>query len=387
MAAVLGLAACGSSPSAPADGASAEPYQILAVISLSGPAGSVGTAQQRGLQAAAEVINAEGGIQGRRIETTVVDDGGDPTKAVSLLQERLAGGTLPDLAVHGTTSTVALALLPVLTRAGVLSVSFPSDSRVNDPQAFPYAFGANAPSAVQAEGVSKVVVDLKPRKVAVLTPDDAFGTTIGNTIKRELDAAGVPYAAESFRTSDVDLTPQVERLKAADPDIFLYSALGASSSLVLQAVERTGLEVPLIGDNQVATAPITGVSPETVARLKVYATPIMVPPPAGTETKGYTAFMDTIKAQGQIVTALNLYSHQYDVVQMVKLAADQAKSTDRDAVVAALESLQQPPEGERPYVTYPTMSYSRTSHFPDVKPGDFVLTQAAQLQNGQFPQA
>ena len=61
-------------------------------------------AEQDGLKAAAEVLNENGGLDGRRVVLDIEDDGSDPTQAVSLLQRKVTDGDKPDLVWPGSTS-------------------------------------------------------------------------------------------------------------------------------------------------------------------------------------------------------------------------------------------------------------------------------------------
>lgn len=76
-----------SRPGAPPSGGSGEPIVIGSVGNYSGAAGSAWAPGARALQAWAASINAKGGINGRRVKVIVHDDGSDPAKARSQVQE------------------------------------------------------------------------------------------------------------------------------------------------------------------------------------------------------------------------------------------------------------------------------------------------------------
>lgn len=72
--------------------ADSQPLIFGASLSLTGKLAFTGISQQRGLELAAEDINADGGIRGRRLELRFDDNSGDPKNAVAGLQQMLSTG-------------------------------------------------------------------------------------------------------------------------------------------------------------------------------------------------------------------------------------------------------------------------------------------------------
>lgn len=63
------------------------PLKVASVGTLSGPAGATLLPSVRGLQAWVRAVNDKGGLNGHPVELTVVDDGGDPAKHRSVVQD------------------------------------------------------------------------------------------------------------------------------------------------------------------------------------------------------------------------------------------------------------------------------------------------------------
>lgn len=110
-----GLTGCGSSGGNSAAEAM-KGFDVVAVVALTGPVAASAKATTEGLQAAIDSINASGGVLGQQATLTVLDDAGDPTKSVTLLQSYLDKNT-PQLVIPGNNSNQALAMLPVLDHA------------------------------------------------------------------------------------------------------------------------------------------------------------------------------------------------------------------------------------------------------------------------------
>ncbi len=82
----------GGAASAGASSASGAPITIAMITSLTGPGSSEFNAAPVGFNARVALQNAEGGVNGHKIETTVLDDQTSPSAVVSAVQGALAKG-------------------------------------------------------------------------------------------------------------------------------------------------------------------------------------------------------------------------------------------------------------------------------------------------------
>ena len=90
VAAVSVLAGCGgSSSSSSGSSASKEPITIGASLSLSGDFSADGQAFQRGYELWASDVNASGGLLGRQVKLTILNDASSPTQVVTNYQKRV----------------------------------------------------------------------------------------------------------------------------------------------------------------------------------------------------------------------------------------------------------------------------------------------------------
>src|SRR5690242_5356041 len=98
--------------------AASEPIRIGFLPALTGPSSSTGVAMNRGTNLAVDVINAAGGVNGRKIELITRDTQSDPTKAVNGVAE-LTGRQKVNLVWGPLNSGEALAATPLIARNGV----------------------------------------------------------------------------------------------------------------------------------------------------------------------------------------------------------------------------------------------------------------------------
>ena len=99
LSALLGL--FGGSASAARAKAAKGPFNAMIVCPFSGAAAVAGLAEYAGMEAAAKVLNAHGGVLGHKVVVVKQDDGGSPVTAVSKVTAALSSGTKYGMAIGG----------------------------------------------------------------------------------------------------------------------------------------------------------------------------------------------------------------------------------------------------------------------------------------------
>ncbi len=111
----LVMSGCGASSSdskyESTGGNDATPYRVSFILGLTGFLTQASTAIRDGAQAAVDSINADGGIDGRKIEFAAIDDKSDATQAVTVLQSEI-NDARPSMVFAGISSNEALATAP-----------------------------------------------------------------------------------------------------------------------------------------------------------------------------------------------------------------------------------------------------------------------------------
>lgn len=381
LAAMVGLtAACGSdsgSDSNGSSGGSSETYNVLAIFALSGALATQSEAELLALQASADKINEDGGILGRKVALTVKDDQGDPTKAVGFVQSALNGGSQPDLVISGTTSNESRAVVPLLTKAKIASISEAGALDLVNPKESPYGFSSSATNTATAAALTAILQKQAPKKVGILGTSDALGASLSETYQKAFSAAGFQVVADSFDVAAVDVTANLQRLQSAGVDYLVFSGFGAPAGHVLEARAKLNWNVPTLGDAAVGATPIKTLVPASALNGVEYLAnaPTVASSSIKPELKD---LIEVIKAKGGIKQPLQVYTYTYDSLQAMKVAAEQANSVAGPDVAKALESLQQP--NPSPFLSFSTIVYSATAedgHGVQAKPEDFINVPAA----------
>jgi branched-chain amino acid transport system substrate-binding protein len=99
-----------------------DPIRFGGVYSLTGKTASFGEWVKKGVDLAVDQVNAQGGINGRKLEVLVEDTQADPKNAVSALQKLITVNRIP-VVIGFITSSEALACAPIAERNKVLMIT------------------------------------------------------------------------------------------------------------------------------------------------------------------------------------------------------------------------------------------------------------------------
>lgn len=233
----LVLTAATVGPSRAAD----EPYDIYSILSQTGGAAFLGRGENTAVLAVERYVNAHGGIKGRPVHMVVMDDQSNPQVAVQLANQIIAKNVPVILgpSIGATCSAVA----PLVDPNGPLMYCFsPVLREKRGSYALPYGltnrdFIANGLRFMKAKGV---------RTIALLETTDATGQEAETATKDALaypDLRGVRIVdSERYGNTDLSITAQVSRIKAANPDGVVNYVTGPAFGTALRAFYESGFK-------------------------------------------------------------------------------------------------------------------------------------------------
>jgi len=389
----LTLAGCagGDADGGSGDGAgeNTEPYRVLVLggISAEGILGNNASTSVQSAQASANVLNAAGGILGREIEVTVVDDQADPTTAVTLVREAINSDTPPDAVLNSGPSTVADATLPIISSAGILSFNIGPTSTSSDATKLPLNFDLSVSAGDQIEGVSAYFEEQGYEDVAILHGSSSYGELYGKMSDEVFAKNGFNVVGnQEYDVAALDMTPQLEALKAADPDVLMLDAYGAPLGYILQGLEKLNWDVPVAGNTSVAatglisTEPPTGVlGTDQVKNLVMQVYNSTVYQAEDTLTN---EAVESMLELGPIKATLIL-AYNYDALRLIKAAAESLGSADDAAALA--KAIEDPSVTEGAETTILShYVFSDTTHAPDAGANEFTMVVPSPVKNGQY---
>jgi branched-chain amino acid transport system substrate-binding protein len=203
-------------------GASDTEIKIGNIMPYSGPASAYGVIGKTE-EAYFKKINAEGGINGRKITFISYDDGYSPPKAVEQARKLVESDEV--LAVFnslGTPSNTAIQKYLNAKKVPQLFVATGA-TKWNDPKDFPWTMGWQPSYQSEAHIYAKYLMKEKPDgKIAILYQNDDFGKDYLKGLKDGLGAKGsMIVAEEGYETAEPTIDGHIVKLKASGADVFI----------------------------------------------------------------------------------------------------------------------------------------------------------------------
>jgi branched-chain amino acid transport system substrate-binding protein len=228
--------------------AQAQTIKIAAVGPTTGAVTQYGDMVREGVNTAVEQVNAAGGINGRKLEVVVIDDGCEPkqgpTAANRVVNEKIG------FVVGAVCSGATIAGAPIYEQEGVVMVT-PSATApaLTDGKKYNFIFRTIGRDDQQGPAAAAYIVDkLKPKKVAVLHDKQSYGQGIATSVKSQLDKAGIPVAVfEGINAGDSDYSAVITKLKSANVDFVYYGGYHPEMGLLMRQAAEQGLKARFMG--------------------------------------------------------------------------------------------------------------------------------------------
>jgi branched-chain amino acid transport system substrate-binding protein len=395
LAALLVFAACGGESNEGSGGFAGDggktvaddtdgPFRFFAILPLSGDLAPFGSTQEKGLMAARDVINANGGIAGRKVELEIRDDAGDPTNSVSEIQKVIGSEKRPHAVFPGTLSVQAVPVIPLTSAAKILSSTSASSSAINQPKKFPYSFGIAVTEPFRSPAVLSRFKEDGAKRVGAVVTNDELGSDTVEQLKKAADDLGVEVVVEKIDPTAVDPTAPLERLKGKDPDV-LYVATGSGKHTlgVVSARHKLAWDVPMYINDNSASNDFSGLSKAVLKDATFIVDRYAVKEHPIRKTPAFKAYEEAIgKYKPDTTLAPNVRALPYLTLIATKAAYDKAGTLDPDKVKAAWESLQ--PEDSDLWFATEQFGYSATNHAVKYTADDFAWIPAAGREDGLF---
>lgn len=231
-----------------AGSAAAETIKIGAFFDLSSRAAFIGTPTKLVAELVVDKINAEGGINGRKVELVIADTEADPAKAVSLVRRFIHRDNV--VAIIGPTLTdVGMAVKPHIDRGQIpIIMTVGGDPVIMGDQfgSFEWVFKSPQRSSTAVERLFIYLKEKGLTRVALMVAADGFGKDGERWMEQLAPKYGIEIIAkESFGTRDTDMTAQLTRIRNSNPQAILTWTIGPAGSIVAKNRAQLGIDIPL----------------------------------------------------------------------------------------------------------------------------------------------
>jgi branched-chain amino acid transport system substrate-binding protein len=295
-------------------GASDTEIKIGNINPYSGPASAYGTIG-KAISAYFDKVNAEGGINGRKIKFITYDDGYSPPKAVEQARKLVESdevllifqslGTPSNTAIHKYMNSKKVPQLFVATGA----------TKWGDPKNFPWTMGWQPNYQSEGRVLAKYILEKNPKgKIGILYQNDDYGKDYVKGLKDGL-AGKVQIVAElPYEATDPTVDSQVINLKASGADIFFNVATPKFAAQAIRKAAEIGWK-PMHLLNSVSASVGAVLRPAGLEASKGILTTSYLKDPTDPQWKNdpaykeWVAFMDKYYPEGDKNSTFTVYGY------------------------------------------------------------------------------
>ncbi len=311
-------------------GASDKEIRIGAIHPYSGPASAYGTIG-KAISAYFDKINADGGINGRKIKFIGVDDGYNPAKTVEQARKLVEEdevllvlnplGTPPNTAIHKYMNAKKVPQLFVSSGA----------SKWGDPKNFPWTMGWQPTYPAEGAIYAHHILDTKPNaKIAVLMQNDDYGKDYFKGFEEGLgDKKGMIVAKVTYEVTDPTIDSQMVSLKASGADVFFNITTPKFAAQAIKKAAEIGWK-PVHYLNSVSGSVSAVLTPAGLENATGIMSTLYIKDPTDPQfandpaLKDWTAWMKAYYPAGNLADAFNVFGYTVaqTMVQVLKQAGD-----------------------------------------------------------------
>ncbi len=229
---------------------------------MTGANAAFGEQYMKGAQAAADVINKAGGINGEQIKLVAGDDACEPKQAVAVANRLVDQDKVIGVVGHFCSSNTIPAS-EVYADAGVIMITPGSTNPQVTERGLSAVFRMCGRDDQQGIVAGDYIVDvLKGKKVAVINDKDTYGKGLADATAAQLTKRGVkPVLEEGLTRGEKDFSALVTKIRSTGADVVYFGGLHPEAGPLVRHIREAGLkdvkfmsDVSVVTDELVATA-------------------------------------------------------------------------------------------------------------------------------------
>jgi branched-chain amino acid transport system substrate-binding protein len=307
----------------------AQTIGVADVVELSGGGASNGVNWRRGLEMAADEINAKGGILGHKIELSHFDTQTNASVARAMIQKALDAepfaimGPIYSGSVKASMSLSQQAEVPQFVGAQAAEITEMGN---------PYIFRANISQALGMARISDYMKnEMTAKKVAIVWVNNDFGKGGRDVLKKMLGERGIDVVLDNpVEYGSMDFSPDLIKVKDSGADVvFPYMTAEDTARFVL-AYRKLALPQPLVGETTLLQQNVMDIVGKAADGALSHLS--MTSDAPGEEI---AAFRRRFQDRFSLIPDFNAMS-SYSALFALKAVAERLKTADRKAIARAL---------------------------------------------------
>ena len=301
--------------------------KIANIVELSGPGTTAGTLFKNGVELAVKEINENGGILGKKIESTTVDTQTNPGVAKGLTQKAVDDGVL---AIFGPVYSGSIMVSMAESKRGEVPNFTGGEAAAITQQGNPYVFRT---AFGQSTSFPKLVkyINTKSKTLAVIYVNNDFGKGGRDTLTKLMAGGPTQIVADiSTDAGQVDFSAAVLKAKQSNADaIFAYTNEEESARL-LRELRKQGWNKPVIGETVLTSAKVVELAGEAANGAVAHVGLTVEAPQLQAFGRRYQAEFKTVSDHNGV--------KGYTAVYVLKAAIEKSGKVDRKAAAAAIRN-------------------------------------------------
>jgi branched-chain amino acid transport system substrate-binding protein len=315
----------------------ASPVLVGVVAELTGPGATVGANWRDGVLLAVKEINAHGGILGHPVRTTVLDTETQPPVAAAAMR-RIAGDH-PFVVMGPVYSSSTLVAMKVLQEASIPEFVGSEDDRVVR-EGNPYIFLTSYTAGGFMQQFTRwIVTHVRPRRVAIIYSNDAFGKSTEASFVADMKPYGVPIVADvATAVGQADFTGELTRIAQAKADTLFVTSHAPENARIVKQIRTLGLSVRIVGASTLMSSDTLQLAGEALDGAAGIVQEESVAPPFRALAARFKAAYGRDPSHDAIKGYLGM--------QVAKVVATRVKSLEGRALAAALRGITLTPQDD-----------------------------------------
>lgn len=233
--------------------------------SMTGSEATFGQSSYSGVKLALEEINAAGGIHGKKVKITSMDDQSRNEEARMVIT-RLVSQDKISAVIAGVASSRSLAAAPVAQDVKIPFLT-PSSTNPKVTEVGDYIFRVCFIDPFQGLVMAKFATDyLKIKRVALLR-DVKSDYSVGLAdyfVKGFKDRGGIITTDLTYQAGDIDFKAQLTQIRSTKPEAIYVPGYYTEVGLIARQAKQLGIEVPLMGGDGWDSAKLTEIGQDAI---------------------------------------------------------------------------------------------------------------------------
>lgn len=221
--------------------ASSDPVKVGVVLSITGPAGSLGTPASEAVETFKDDLAK---ADGRRIEWIVEDDASNPTDSVAAVNRLINEGAAAVICCNTTPNS--LAIQNAVEQAKLANVALAGAADVVEPPEEKEWFFKTPPT--DALTIEVLTDDMLARGIdsaAVFASDTDYGQSGREAFEEIAAEKGIEVTGTAeFSDTDNDMTAQLTQLRRANPDAYVIWGIPPAAAVAQRNLADLGIDQP-----------------------------------------------------------------------------------------------------------------------------------------------